>query len=187
MRGNLFGMLSAHPLSPLVSLHHLDAVEPIFPDMSRTEALEHLFKAVDVDPARVLQQTVCYDSTNTLTVSVAWGYSIQVFVGNEFVSDLTRPQRTFTPWRRGSQADYQRFMFNTREYPKNLCKRPLVLFMESVATGEDGIWSNYTRHKVADCPRANVIKNLNLVRVFSQKLKPDIEQVLQKAYAVSLI
>ncbi|EEF46670.1 transferase, transferring glycosyl groups, putative [Ricinus communis] len=31
MRGNLFGMLSAHPLSPLLSLHHLDAADPLFP------------------------------------------------------------------------------------------------------------------------------------------------------------
>ncbi|KAM1651781.1 hypothetical protein ACFX1X_004516 [Malus domestica] len=33
MRGNLFGMLSAHLLSPLVSLHHLEAVDPIFPNL----------------------------------------------------------------------------------------------------------------------------------------------------------
>ncbi|TYI94663.1 hypothetical protein E1A91_D02G220600v1 [Gossypium mustelinum] len=46
VRGSIFGMLTAHPLSPLVSLHHLDAMDPIFPNMDRTRALEHLFKAV---------------------------------------------------------------------------------------------------------------------------------------------
>ena len=55
LRGDLLGMLSAHPLAPLVSLHHLDNVEPLFPRMNRTMALKHLFEAVNVDPARILQ------------------------------------------------------------------------------------------------------------------------------------
>jgi len=33
-----FQMLDAHPLSPLLSIHHLKALEPIFPDMDRVEA-----------------------------------------------------------------------------------------------------------------------------------------------------
>ncbi|KAJ6860122.1 hypothetical protein NC651_036461 [Populus alba x Populus x berolinensis] len=177
MRGDLFGMLSAHPLSPLVSLHHLDAVNPIFPKMSKTQALEHLFNGVNVDPARILQQTVCYDPVYSLTVSVAWGYSVQVFDGNEFLPDLLTPQRTFMPWRRGGNAEFNRFMFNIREYPKDPCKRPLVFFMESVSSGKNGIWSNYIRHDVADCNRGYAMKNLELVRVLSQKLEPDIEQM----------
>lgn len=177
MRGNLFGMLSAHPLSPLVSLHHFDAVDPLYPNMSRTQALEHLFKAVNVDPARILQQIVCYDRTNSLTVSVAWGYSIQVFEGNKLLPDLLSLQRTFLPWRRGAKSD-PRYMFNMREYPRDPCKRPSVYFMESVASGENGIWSYYTRHDVGDCPRANATKNLDHIRVSSHKLEPDTEQVL---------
>ncbi|KAJ6370379.1 hypothetical protein OIU76_028621 [Salix suchowensis] len=177
MRGDLFGMLSAHPLSPLVSLHHLDAVNPIFPNMSKTQALEHLFNGVNVDPARVLQQTVCYDPVHSLTVSVAWGYSVQVFEGNAFLPDILIPQRTFMPWRRGGNAEFTRFMFNIREYPKDPCKRPLVFFMESVTSGKNGIWSNYIRHDVADCNRGYAMKNLELVRVLSHKLEPDIEQM----------
>ncbi|KAJ6734346.1 FRINGE-RELATED [Salix purpurea] len=177
MRGDLFGMLSAHPSSPLVSLHHLDAVNSIFPNMSKTQALEHLFNGVNVDPARVLQQTVCYDPVHSLTVSVAWGYSVQVFEGNEFLPDLLIPQRTFMPWRRGGNAEFTRFMFNIREYPKDPCKRPLVFFMESVTSGKNGIWSNYIRHDVADCNRGYAMKNLELVRVLSHKLEPDIEQM----------
>lgn len=188
MRGDLFGMLSAHPLSPLVSLHHLDAVNPIFPKMSKTQALEHLFNGVNVDPTRILQQTVCYDPVYSLTASVAWGYSVQVFEGNEFLPDLLTPQRTFMPWRRGGNAEFTRFMFNIREYPKDPCKRPFVFFMESVTSGgKNGIWSNYIRHDVADCNRGYAMKNLELVRVLSQKLEPDIEQVLLKAHVVSLV
>ncbi|KAK8518768.1 hypothetical protein V6N12_012013 [Hibiscus sabdariffa] len=77
VRGNFFGMLTAQPLSPLLSLHHLDAMEPIFPNMDKTRALEHFFKAVTADSSRILLQTVCYENFNSLTVSVAWGYAIQ--------------------------------------------------------------------------------------------------------------
>ncbi|KAG0503015.1 hypothetical protein HPP92_003087 [Vanilla planifolia] len=42
--GNLLGLLAAHPIAPLLTLHHLDVVETIFPD-SRTQAaaLRRLF------------------------------------------------------------------------------------------------------------------------------------------------
>ncbi|XP_051141065.1 uncharacterized protein LOC127258310 isoform X2 [Andrographis paniculata] len=50
VRGNLHGLLSAHPLSLMASLHHIDAVDPIFSFMSRTESLEHLFKARSFRP-----------------------------------------------------------------------------------------------------------------------------------------
>lgn len=170
-------MLSAHPLSPLLSLHHLDAVDPIFPDMNRTQALERLFEAVNVDPTRILQQTVCYDSSRLLTVSVAWGYALQVFDDNELLPDLLSLQKTFTPWRRGSNVDASHYMFNTRDYPRDACKRPAVFFLESVTSGDNGIRSNYARYNVRNCPKANAMKNLQQIRVFSKKLELDIEQV----------
>lgn len=177
IRGNLFGMLSAHPLSPLVSLHHLDSVDPIFPNRNRTQALEHLFEAVNIDPARILQQTICYDRLSSLTISVAWGFSIQVFEGNLLLPDLLPLQRTFTPWRRGRNISLSRYMFNTREYPKDPCKRPVVFFLQSVGSNHDGVWSNYTRHAVGNCGQTGAIKNLEQIRVLSQKLELNIEQM----------
>ncbi|VVA32454.1 PREDICTED: transferring glycosyl group transferase [Prunus dulcis] len=177
MRGNLFGMLSAHPLSPLVSLHHLDAAEPIFPDMNKTRALEHLFEAVNVDPARILQQTVCYDILHSLTVSVAWGYAIQVYDGNVLLPDLLSLQKTFTPWRRSGTFDASQYMFNMRDYPKDKCKRPMVFFLESVIANSHGIWSTYTRHSVKNCSKANAIKNLEQISVFSHKLELDVNEM----------
>lgn len=47
--GNLLGLLGAHPVTPLASLHHLDVVEPIFPGMTRAKAVEHLFKSIRLD------------------------------------------------------------------------------------------------------------------------------------------
>ncbi|GAV79961.1 DUF604 domain-containing protein [Cephalotus follicularis] len=175
MRGNLFGMLSAHPLSPLVSLHHLDSVDPIFPNMNRTQALEHLFKAVNADPARVLQQTVCYDRSNNFTVSVSWGYAIQVLEGNVLLPDLLLLQRTFMPWKRGRNNDAATYMFNTRDYPRDPCKRPTVFFLESVISDETGVQSNYVNQIVGDCPKR--IKNLEKIRVLSHQLELGIEQM----------
>ncbi|KAB2634282.1 hypothetical protein D8674_041102 [Pyrus ussuriensis x Pyrus communis] len=177
MRGNLFGMLSAHPLSPLVSLHHLEAADPIFPNMNKTQALEHLFEAVNVDPARILQQTVCYDSSHSLTVSVAWGYAIQVYAGNELLSDLLSLQKTFMPWRRSGSIEASQFMFNMRDNPRDKCKRPTVFFLESVVSNSHGSSSNYTRLNVENCSKADAIKNLEQIRVFSQKLELDADEL----------
>lgn len=177
MRGNLFGLLSAHPQSPLLSLHHLDAVDPIFPNTNRTQALERLFEAVNVDPARILQQTVCYDSSRLLSISVAWGYAIQVFEGNELLPDLLSVQKTFTPWRRSARVDASHYMFNTRDFPKDICKRPEAFFLESVISDQNGIQSNYARYSAGNCPEDNATKNLEYIRVFSKMLELDIEQV----------
>ncbi|KAK6282089.1 hypothetical protein POUND7_015914 [Theobroma cacao] len=177
MRGNLFGMLTAHPLSPLVSLHHLDAMEPVFPNMSKAQALEHFFKAVNVDSSRILQQTVCYDRFNSLTVSVAWGYAIQLYEGNQLLPDLLSLQKTFSPWKRGANVGAH-FMFNTREFPKDSCKRPLGFFLESVGSDKNVVWSIYTRYSDGNCVRTDAIKNLKEVKVVSQKLELDMEQIM---------
>ncbi|KAK8518799.1 hypothetical protein V6N13_017932 [Hibiscus sabdariffa] len=150
VRGNVFGMLTAQPLSPLLSLHHLDAMEPIFPNMDKTRALEHFFKAVTADSSRILLQTVCYENFNSLTVSVAWGYAIQVYEGNQLLPDLLSLPKTFSSWKRGTRVEAN-FMFNTREYPRNACERPLVFYLESVVSDNNVVWSNYTRHSDGKC------------------------------------
>ncbi|KAK2988008.1 hypothetical protein RJ640_011271 [Escallonia rubra] len=177
VRGDLFGMLSSHPLSPLLSLHHLDIVESIFPGMSRTQALEHLFKAVDVDPARILQQSVCYDRSNSRTVSVAWGYAIQVFEGNQLLPDFLLPQRTFRPWKRGRDVCLSRYMFKTREYPNVLCTRPPAFFLKSILHDANGVYTDYTRYTSGDCLEKKAILKLEHIKVFSRKLDLDIGQL----------
>lgn len=177
LRGNLFGMLSAHPLSPLLSLHHLDAVDPLFPNMNRTQALTHLFRAAKVDPARVLQQTVCYDRTNSLTVSISWGYAVQIYDGNQLLPDLLPLQRTFVPWRRRRSINGSFFMFNTRDYPKDPCERPTIFFFNNITSNADVVDSKYRKHTVENCFKPNSIRNLKQVRVFSKKLEVDRKQI----------
>ncbi|CAD6209327.1 unnamed protein product [Miscanthus lutarioriparius] len=73
--GDVLGLLGAHPVAPLVSLHHFDFLQPVFPTVrSRTQALRRLFAGpVALDPAAVAQQSVCYDAGKEWTVSVSWG------------------------------------------------------------------------------------------------------------------
>lgn len=179
LRGDLLGMLSAHPLAPLVSLHHLDNVEPLFPSMNRTMALKLLFEAVNVDPARILQQTVCYDRLKMLTISVSWGYAVQVFEGNQLLPDLLSLQQTFTPWRRNRNIISGLYIFNTREFPRDPCEKPAIFFLESMFFGRDRINSNYSRHVTNDCLQGmNSAKNLQQIGVSSQQLNHEIWQVL---------
>ncbi|KAF6162997.1 hypothetical protein GIB67_021146 [Kingdonia uniflora] len=175
VRGDLFGMLSTHPLTPLVSLHHLDYIEPIFPTMNRTRALEHLFEAVKADPQRIFQQNVCYDHSRTWTLSISWGYAVQIFEGNQLLPDLLQLQRTFVPWKRNVNIHSSPYMFNSREFPKDPCQRPVVFFMESVSSHKNGIQSNYSRYLVKNCSRNTSL--LEKIRVFSQKLELDVGQL----------
>ena len=170
-------MLSAHPLSLLLSLHHFDIVDPIFPAKSNTQALEHLFKAANIDQARMLQKTICYDRSKSFTLSLSWGYAAQIFEGNQLVPDLLPVQRTFGPWKRGRNASSSRYTFNTKEYPRDPCKRPVTFFLENAVLVMNGVYTAYTRHDFADCLNDKRIPSLERVRVFSQKLHINVEQV----------
>lgn len=139
--------------------------------------MAHLIRATNLDSARILQQSVCYDSSNSVTVSVVWGYAIQVYEGNKLLPDLLSLQKTFSTWRRGSGVQ-SNYMFNTREYPRDRCGRPLVFFLDTVGSdGNRGTWSNYTRYSVENCRRAEAIKHLKQIRVLSHKLELKVEQV----------
>ncbi|KAM7492325.1 hypothetical protein LguiA_035246 [Lonicera macranthoides] len=177
VRGDLFGMLSAHPLSPLLSLHHFDIVDPIFPGKSNAQALEHLFKAANIDQSRMLQKTICYDRSKSFTLSLSWGYAVQIFEGNQLVPDLLPVQRTFRPWKRGRNAFSSHYMFNTKEYPRDPCKRPVTFFLENAVLVMNGVYTAYTRHGFADCLNDKRIQSLEHIRVFSQKLHINVEQV----------
>ncbi|KAH6780538.1 ERV-F provirus ancestral Env polyprotein [Perilla frutescens var. hirtella] len=176
VRGDLFGFLSAHPLSLVASLHHIDAIEPIFPGMSRISALEHLSKPLRVDPSRIFQQTVCYYHTNSVTVSISWGYAVQVYEENHLLPEVLSLQRTFRPWKRGKNVASSRYMFNTRDYPIDPCKRPVVFFLHTVTADTTGIWTEYTRH-AGNCSKIKALERLKVVKVYSRNLDFDLEQV----------
>uniref|UniRef100_A0A0D9VSE3 Uncharacterized protein n=1 Tax=Leersia perrieri TaxID=77586 RepID=A0A0D9VSE3_9ORYZ len=131
IRGDAYGMLAAHPLAPLVSLHHLDHIEPIIPSGggSPLDSARRLVGASRLDTARSLQQAFCYQRgpRYTWSVSVAWGYTVQLYPWAVAPHDLEVPLRTFKTWR--SWADGP-FVFNTRSLGRDdACAQPAVFFL----------------------------------------------------------
>ncbi|KAE8694615.1 putative pentatricopeptide repeat-containing protein [Hibiscus syriacus] len=124
---NLFGLFAAHPVTPLVSLHHLDVVEPIFPNVTRVQALRHLMLPAKFDSAGIIQQSICYDKAKGWTVSVSWGFAVQVFRGIFSPREIEMPSRTFLNWYR--RADYTAYAFNTHPVTRNPCQKPFVFYM----------------------------------------------------------
>ncbi|KAL3509648.1 hypothetical protein ACH5RR_029049 [Cinchona calisaya] len=171
VRGNIFGLLATHPIRPLVSLHHLDVTEPIFPKMASVEALQHLLEATKVDSQRILQQTVCYDRWFSWTISVSWGYAVQIFGINVFLPDAVRTQETNTAWKKGPL--YANHNFDPAGYHPDPCKRPVVFFFDRITTSGDGITSIY-KIMNNNC----TFDKIEEIIVFSKKLYLDIKQLL---------
>ncbi|KAJ8510768.1 hypothetical protein OPV22_001202 [Ensete ventricosum] len=129
--GDLLGLLAAHPVAPLVTLHHLDVVQPLFPSAeSRTAALRRLFDGpVRLDSAGVMQQSICYEGRRLWTVSVAWGFAVMLVRGVMPPREMETPARTFLNW--FPRADYTAYAFNTRPVARNPCQKPFVYFLTS--------------------------------------------------------
>ncbi|XP_047335734.1 uncharacterized protein LOC124939292 [Impatiens glandulifera] len=129
MYGNIVGFLGAHPVTPLVTMHHIDFIDPIFPRMTRTQALHHLFQSVNQDSASVLQQSICYDSKRQWSISLSWGYVIQVVRGIISPRELEMPMRTFMNW--VPRGDFLTYSFNSRPITKHPCQKPFLYYMTS--------------------------------------------------------
>lgn len=170
MYGNLFGLLAAHPLAPLVIVHHLDVVNPIFPNMTRLRALQHLNKAVKIDSAGIMQQCICYDKEWEWSLSVSWGYAVQIYRSLFLPRELEMPARTFLNWYR--RADFTAYAFNTRPVTRHPCQKPFIYFMKDVRNDQTNgqTISNYVKQKVKppECrwriPSPEVIESIRVVK-----------------------
>lgn len=176
VRGDLFGLLAAHPVTPLVSLHHLDHLDPIFPKMTTTKALEHLFEAANVDSQRILQQSICYDRWFSWTISVSWGYAVQIFPNHIFLPEVLHVQQTFQPWKKGKPLA-EAYTFNARQLHPDPCRRPTIFFFDGISSNRDGIKSNYKKSFVNCSNDMASPRKVQEIRVFSHKLDLDIKQL----------
>ncbi|CAI8616844.1 unnamed protein product [Vicia faba] len=177
LTGNTFGLLAAHPVTPLVSLHHFDYTDPIFPKMTRIQALQHLFKAVNVDSQRILQQTICYNKKFSWTVLVSWGYAVQIFTNHMLLPEAVKVQETFKHWKDGNMLA-KTYMFNTKPFDFNPCERPTIFYLDSVSSDENGtITSSYKRF-LGDCRKERgSLNKLEVIKVVSNKLDLNIKQM----------
>ncbi|XP_061363080.1 uncharacterized protein LOC133306731 [Gastrolobium bilobum] len=175
LRGNIFGLLAAHPLTPLLSLHHPAHTDPIFPNMTTTNSLQHLFEAVNVDSQRVLQQTVCYERRFSWTISVSWGYAVQVFQNNMVLPNVLRVQETFKQWKEGN-VSAGLYTFNTRKLHPDPCKRPTIFYLGNISSGKDGIISSYVKSFQNCSDDKASTKKLEVIKVVTSKLDLDSKQ-----------
>ncbi|KAI5334610.1 hypothetical protein L3X38_024743 [Prunus dulcis] len=130
LHGDISGLLSSHPQSPLLSLHHIDTIDPIFPSMSRSESINHLMRPAKVDPSRLLQQTICYHRPSNWSFSISWGYSAHIYENIIPRSILRRPLETFRPWRNSIRPPF--YMFNTRLTYNDPCQAPHLFSFDSI-------------------------------------------------------
>lgn len=146
LMGDLNGFLAAHPLSPIVSLHHIEAIYPLFPGTNRAQGLKRLSKAIKVDPYNILQQSICYSSDKEWSFSVSWGYMVHVYKGFIPPHELEVPQLTFMSWhkRRESYA----FPMNTRPRPREICDEPANFYMvDAKPLNESFSYSAYVKNE----------------------------------------
>ena len=178
VRGNIFGFLAAHPTTPIVSLSHLDEVDPIFPNKSVINSLHHLFKSTTIDSERILQQTVCYDRWFFWTISVSWGYAVEIYNHHIHLSDVLRMQETFNPLKKGAATNY---LLSTRPVHPDPCRRSSVFFLDRVDDSKmPMIIGRYRRILPENCSfdPMTTPKKLNEIVVFSRKLNLGINQVM---------
>ncbi|CAM6104865.1 unnamed protein product [Calypogeia fissa] len=160
VRGDAQGLLSAHPLTPIISLHHLEAIYPLFPNHTRPEALAHLTEALSVSPYDIFQQAICYDSGKNWSFSVSSGYVINVYKGFIPPTQLEVPTITFLSWHRRRES--YAFPFSTQPRAREICEEPSSYYMEQ-ANGRAGgsIQISYKKNE-----------RINRTKVCQQKLLP---------------
>ncbi|KAJ1390863.1 hypothetical protein SESBI_37106 [Sesbania bispinosa] len=134
IKGDAHGLLSSHPITPFVSIHHVEAVNPFYPGLNSLDSLKLFTKAMRADPRSFLQRSICYDRTRHLTFSVSLGYAIQVLPNIVFPRELERSERTYSAWNGISHKN--EFDFDAREPSKSICKKPILFFLKD--TGREG-------------------------------------------------
>ncbi|KAG1365101.1 hypothetical protein COCNU_12G001010 [Cocos nucifera] len=130
--GDLLGLLVAHPMVPFVTLHPLDVVQPVFPSApSHAAALRCLFDGpIRLDSTAIFHLSICYDANHLWTVSVSWGFIVQMVRGVMSPREMEMPKWTFLNWYH--HADYTAYPFNTRPMARSPCQRPFVYYLSSV-------------------------------------------------------
>lgn len=146
IRGNPYGLLAAHPVAPLISLHHLDYVQTLFPAISQPDSIQKLYNVYKTDPNRALQRSFCYDMARNWSVSVSWGYSVQLYPWLATAKELETPFLTFQTWKTWANEP---FTFETRPVSSDPCERPILYFLESAerSDGGGGRWRTTTRYR----------------------------------------
>ncbi|CAN4097719.1 unnamed protein product [Withania somnifera] len=172
IRDDPFGLLAAHPMAPLVSLHHLDYVQSLFPNQNQLESLRILTTAYKVDPARTMQQCFCYYHKYKWSVSVSWAYAVQIYPWLLSAKDLETPLQTFRTWRSWSNGP---FTFNTRPISSEPCEQPVIFYLYSFKEDKKGnsVVTTYRKSPIKQekCNQANYARAFAIEKIVVSSLK----------------
>ncbi|KAK1561900.1 hypothetical protein Q3G72_002722 [Acer saccharum] len=177
VKGNPYGLLAAHPLAPLVSLHHVNSVESLFPSLTRIEALKRLVSAYKMDPDRTLQHSFCYDLNRNWSVSVSWGYTLHLYPSLVTAKRMETAYLTFRTWKTYKDEP---FTFNTQPLSQDQCERPIVYLLDRVEwVGKDKTLTTYKRQwnvleKTCETDDYSAALDVQQFNVSSTTLKSDI-------------
>ncbi|CAL5389707.1 unnamed protein product [Camellia sinensis] len=177
VRGDPYGLLAAHPVAPLVSLHHLDYVQALFPGLTQIDSLKKLIQVYNLDPGRILQQSFCYDLSRNWSISVSWGYTVQLYPTLVLAKELETPFQTFVSWRSWSQEP---FTFNTRVMSSDPCERPVIYFLDQVEEVEMGqtrtTYKRFLGESRKECGQEDYVPVLSVefVTVLAATFQPDM-------------
>ncbi|KAH7544858.1 hypothetical protein FEM48_Zijuj01G0030600 [Ziziphus jujuba var. spinosa] len=97
--------------------------------MGPIEAIERLRRPMSLDSAGLMQQSICYDRRRRWTVSVSWGFSVQIIRGFIKARDMEIPGRTMLNWYR--TYDENGYPFNTRPFFEHKCQKPFVYYLSN--------------------------------------------------------
>ncbi|KAG7593762.1 hypothetical protein ISN45_Aa01g025490 [Arabidopsis thaliana x Arabidopsis arenosa] len=148
IKGNAHGLLSSHPIAPFVSIHHVEAVNPLYPGLSTLDSLKLLTRAMSLDPKSVLQRSICYDHTHRLTFAISLGYVVQVFPSILLPRDLERAELSFSAWN-GIRHPGE-FDLDIKLPISSLCKKPILFFLKEVGQEGNATLGTYSRSLVKD-------------------------------------
>ncbi|XP_010542323.1 PREDICTED: uncharacterized protein LOC104815574 [Tarenaya hassleriana] len=177
IKGNAHGLLSTHPVAPFISIHHVEAVNPLYPGLSTLDSLKLFTRAMALDPKSILQRSICYDHTRRLTFSVSLGYVVQVFPNILLPRELERAEATFSAWNGISHPN--EFDLDMRMPVSSICKRPLLFFLKEVGREGNATTGTYSRVSMKDdlkrrllCfPRARSLPKVEKIQVLGYPLK----------------
>lgn len=150
IQGNALGLLSAHPLAPFVSMHHVDVLDPLFPGHKTLDSLRYFMSAMETEPASFLQQAICYNHTAKLSFSISLGYVVQVFPSILFPRELQDPQVTFRALNWGDHVG--EFTMDSRPAIRSICDKPILFYWKANHFDEESnkILSIYDRYHMLD-------------------------------------
>lgn len=164
IRGNPMGLLAAHPMTPVLSIHHLDIIGSLFPRKSRLVALRLLMRAARVEQASMFQQTITYAQQRRYSFSISSGYVVRVYQGFVAPWELEEAPRTFYSWYGSKNHDH--FPFDVREIPDDPCEKPTLFFLSKRFlnnTASGCIETVYLKHRLSESNSNGCDERINSV------------------------